>query len=88
LVERPYQKSLRHGGFLVRPVAIRHSHSCRRYPHIEAVFVFGDRLDHWSARAGHFGLPTFNNGNSMPHLIYRLVSASGALKWLAPALSN
>jgi hypothetical protein len=32
--------------FLVRPVTIRRSHSFRRYLHIEAVFVFDDRLDH------------------------------------------
>jgi hypothetical protein len=37
---------------LVRPVAIRRSHSFHRYLHIEAVFVFDDSLDHWSALSG------------------------------------
>jgi hypothetical protein len=36
----------------VRPVAIRRSHSFHRYLHIEAVFVFGDGMDHWSAPSG------------------------------------
>jgi hypothetical protein len=35
---------------LTRSVAIKRSHSFHRYLHIEAVFVFECRLDHWSAR--------------------------------------
>jgi hypothetical protein len=38
-------------------------------------------------RAGHFGLPTFNKGNSMPNLIYRVVSACGALGYGYPSES-
>jgi hypothetical protein len=32
----------------------------RRYLHIEAVFVFGARLDHWSAAGGHARRQTRN----------------------------
>jgi hypothetical protein len=35
-------------------------------------------------RAGHFGLPTFEKGNSMLNLIYHVVSASGALGYGNP----
>jgi hypothetical protein len=62
-------------------ISIKRSYSCRRYLHIEAVFVFDDRLDHWSAPssgAGHFGLPTFEKDNSVPNFIYRVVSTCGA----------
>jgi hypothetical protein len=38
--------------FLKRPVAIKDSHSFHRYLHTEAVFVFGDSLDHWSPSGG------------------------------------
>jgi len=38
-------------------------------------------------RAGHFGLPTFNESNSMPNLIYRVISACGALGYGYPAES-
>jgi len=35
-----------------RKRAIATAHSSRRYLHIEAVFVFVGRLDHWSAASG------------------------------------
>jgi hypothetical protein len=44
------------------------------------VWIIGPPLK----RAGHFGLPTFNKGNSMPNLIYRVVSACGALGYGYP----
>jgi hypothetical protein len=34
---------------LMRPFATERGHSFHRYRHIEAVFVFGDLPDHWSA---------------------------------------
>jgi hypothetical protein len=36
----------------LRKRAIATAHSAGRYLHIEAVFVFGGRLDHWSAASG------------------------------------
>jgi Domain of unknown function (DUF4387)/Acyclic terpene utilisation family protein AtuA len=63
------------------------THSSCRYLHIEAVFVFGRRLDHLStASAGKPNriCPRFLKGSAMPNLIYRVVSTCAALGYGYP----
>jgi hypothetical protein len=52
----------------------------KRYLFSEAVWIICPPVE----RAGHFGLPTFHKGNSMPNLIYRVVSACCALGYGYP----
>ena len=62
-------------------------HIGRRYLHIEAIFVFDAGLEHLSARAGGepFRIaPAGQGADPMPKLIYRVVSACGALGYGYP----
>jgi Domain of unknown function (DUF4387)/Acyclic terpene utilisation family protein AtuA len=78
--------------FKNRPSACRSgspdpTYSLRRYLHIEAVFVFVPRADHLSAAS--MGRPNrialvLCKGGPMPNLIYRVVSACGALGYGYP----
>jgi hypothetical protein len=49
---------------------MKRGYSCRRYLHIEAVFVFGNRPDHWCAPSGGQAIqdcPHQRAGHVQPH---------------------
>jgi hypothetical protein len=75
-------------------VSARQAYSARRYLHTEAVFVFGVRLDHWSAASGHAGRQTRNihtrkkrNSNMKTMTRFLVVSQQSRAKLVAVALA-
>jgi hypothetical protein len=78
-----------------RKSAIVAAYSPRRYLHIEAVFVFGGRLDHWSAASGQARRQTRNihnrkkrNSNMKTMTRFLVVSRQSRTKLAAVALAG
>jgi hypothetical protein len=79
----------------LRKRAIAAAHSPRRYLHIEAVFVFGGRLDHLSAASGQARRQTRNthnrkkrNSNMKTTIRFLVVSRQSRARLAAVALAG